>query len=619
MKNLFLGFAFLFSFVLKAETQIPILKTFNGINIVTLNLAGKDFTFILDTGSNVNFIDPEHMEYLTRNNLFTLDEKLDSKVNTFNSSVNSKGGILKFKLNDLDFAPMITNLMPNKRFTEKLDGVNCCDGILGAPFLKQYPTLYDLNKKIITINPTAKTIADLKEKISFAIVGRDAIILDCKEDEKNYKLRLDTGSEIPLTFHTDFVQSERLFEKVYNKNKMFAPSFVKVDRSVCAKKLKLNLEAYLYTGDAGALSYKEVAGNLGAAALGSEYLIDYKKSVIALKSANNPIDLEGIVPVEINLFEKLPRTDLLQKMELYILNSCVSQDKSAENCFKKWCFIRGFVVDCPLPKSTDLKDLLEVYHQKSIDQYCSLPQLLSYYTKTDANITHPCLWKFHNEIKWNTYFNGIDSKNLAPALPSDTKMQAYFFNDQEKFTKNFYCYALKEKLFKESELPIHLFALSINGISFGKKNYREYIKWQKTKTGLACMKTVIDFFTNNENLDFDLKLLYGAKYGILINEVTHLGDGVKNTIKDTPNEERYEENIDRTLNHERLHVLFSENKDVQKKIKEMVNKLNPADLEAFKTKHPSYDFSNKEILWREYFSYQYEENLSKLLEDFFKK
>lgn len=601
-----------FSFSLKAETSLPILRNISSLVIVEIKISDKPYKFLLDTGSNVNFIDPDVVEELKKANALEMDSTLNTDVSTFNQKITSLGAKLSLKINDLSFNQMPTNIMKNKRFNTVQDGLDCCDGILGSPFLKQYPLKYDLIKNAITFSPASTQ--GFQYQLPFEIRGRDVLVLNCSNSKVSFPLRLDTGSEIPLTFHTHFVKENRFFEKIYEINNMFAPSFLNLKKTICGP-LEFSTEAYLYTGQSGALAHREVAGNLGPKVLGDEYIIDYQKKIIWLKNNKQSIDLEGVLGAEVDAFRPTSRADMIQRMEFFVLKSCVEKDQNSEECFKKWCDIRK-IEKCPTPKSTDIEELIKAFHFNRLDQTCPLPQLRDMYTNgNDLFSNHPCQWKRYIENRFSTHSRIIQSHVYQAKITSDNITKAIAINNQEEFTQNFYCYGVKEKLFKSEELPLPLFSLSIKGISFSKKAYSDYLKWKKSKPGLVCLQAVKSFFNVDQVSDFPLKSLEKNQYGIVVNELTLLGDGVKNM---NPNDaqDMFTKNFTSTLNHERLHTFFASHPKIKKLLKDHIKKLDKKTIEDFKSKHPSYNFSNEEIFLREFFAYSYEQDMSKIFTDF---
>lgn len=612
MKNFLFLFFIIFSGVINAFT-LPITHQLNGLIVIELKLHSElpTYRFLLDTGSNVNFLNPEVAKSLNEKNIFQFQEALNTNVTTYNSVIKSLGGTLSIKLDNgnqkLDFIEMPTNIMQNNRFQKQDDGFDCCDGILGAPFLKKYPWLVDLEKNIFTFNPTKST--DLKYSVPFTLEGRDVIVLTCSDKNKNVlTLRLDSGSEMPLTIHSNFVRDQRLFEKIFEMNFMFAPSFVEI-KSINCHDFNLETEAYLYTGRSGALAHREVTGNLGPKVLGPKYLVDYNKKMIWLSNRKNPVDLVGAVGAPIDLFRNIGKKDILDRFEFLVLKSCVESDKSSEYCFKHWCELRE-IKNCPIPASTKIEDMILAFHGKHFDQHCAYPQVIDMYTNSaDILKPHPCQWKKYLSSQKNNPVEKINSNSFPHPLPNEDLVQTEAIVDQEVFTQNFYCYGLKEKLFKENELPLELFSLSIKGISFSKNSYQSYLSWlDKDKVGKNCKSRLKTFFNIESPASF--KWENEKKQGLVINKITLLGDGVGPTIK------KYQENLSITLNHERLHLLYANQPKLKKLVAQKIKSTPNEQIEAFKKAHPSYDFSNENIFWKEFFSYSYEKNIEQVIKDF---
>lgn len=612
----FLSALFSLNIFANAALNIPIKHQLNGLVVIELKLHPElpPYNFLLDTGSNVNFLNPDVARALSEKNVFLFNERLNTNVTTFNSVIKSLGGTLNFNLQKLSFTEMPTNIMQNKRFQKELDGFDCCDGILGAPFLKKYPFLIDLEKNLFTLKANKST--DLKYSLKFELKGKDVIVLKCEKEKNLFPLRLDTGSEVPLTFHSSFVRDNRIFEKIYEANSVFAPSFVEVKKAFCGK-LELETEAYLYTGKSGALAHEEVAGNLGPKVLGKKYLIDYDKKIIAFQASKTPIDLMGVMGIQIDLFRNIGKKDILDRFEFLVLKSCTEADKTPDHCYARWCELRG-VKNCPIPASNKLEDMILAFHGKNFDQHCAYPQVIDMYTNADEILKpHPCQWKKYLAERKLDNTRKLEPKEFAHSLLHEEFIDARSIVNQESFTQNFYCYGIKEQLFKKNELPLELFSLSVKGISFSKKAYDQYLNWLTNKAdGKKCLNELKTFFNTEKIAAFNIEA--GKSHGLAINEITLLGDGAGPKGGDMANglTDKLYLNFLITLNHERLHLLYANEPKLKDLVAQKIKSLKPEELEAFKKEHPSYNFSDPDVLAREFFSYTYEKNFGKVLEDF---
>ncbi len=617
-KFLTIFFSLISSTILFANTPLvqPIKHQLNGLVVIELKLHSDlpAYLFLLDTGSNVNFLNPDVARQLNDKNLFQFKEELNSNVTTYNSVIKSLGGTLSFNLDKFNFSQMPTNIMQNKRFQKELDGFDCCDGILGAPFLKQYPFLIDLDKNTFTLD--VKKNKDLKYSLKFDLKGKDVIVIKCDQNKNHFSLRLDTGSEMPLTFHSNFVQKNRIFEKIYEINNVFAPSFVQFNKAFCGK-LEIETEAYLYTGKTGALSHEDIAGNIGPKVLGQKYLIDYNAKKIYFAESKTPIDLSGVLGIKVDLFRNIGAKDILDRFEFLVLKSCTEMDKSSENCFSRWCEMRD-IKNCPIPASQKLEDMILAFHGKNFDPHCAYPQVIDMYTNASEILQpHPCQWKKYLAQKKLNRTTNLDTNSFINPFPHEIHTEASRTVNQEQFTQNFYCYGIKENLFKKAELPPALFSLSIKGISFSKKAYEQYTTWLKTnRDGKSCAEDLKSFFNADDIQNYTFEK--NKTHALVINEITLLGDGAGpkgGNAKSGLNDKLYE-NFLITLNHERLHLLFATMPELKKLIADKVNSLTRDELEAFMKEHPSYNFAERDVLLREYFSYKYEKNINKLLEDY---
>lgn len=159
------------------------------------------------------------------------------------------------------------------------------------------------------------------------------------------------------------------------------------------------------------------------------------------------------------------------------------------------------------------------------------------------------------------------------------------FKDPKEFFATTYCYFNYQGLVDTKELTPELFEKFVKGGSLQIQFWKDYQKWLKTKDGQSCAKIV----GQAKGIAIQKK----HKYAILLNEKAILGEMKPYAFE-------------RTLNHERLHIIFSKYKNKQINILNKWNTLTIKEQDQFKQYHKGYNFEDLDILMREYLSYSYE-------------
>ena len=62
------------------------------------------------------------------------------------------------------------------------------------------------------------------------------------------------------------------------------------------------------------------------------------------------------------------------------------------------------------------------------------------------------------------------------------------------------------------------------------------------------------------------------------------------------------------VNHERLHIVFAEDKTIAGRVRAEWQGLSEAERDDFKKKHGSYDFKDEQVLLKEYFSFTHQDH-----------
>jgi hypothetical protein len=576
--------------------ELPIIKAVGALIITKVKIADKDYKFLIDTGSNANFIHPSAGKDL-RKLMQRVPEK-DTFVNTFGGRQKSEAYKFSFHIDGLKFTDMLSYAMNTKKFNEVQDGVDCCDGILGMDFLKKYPIEIDIKKKKIRVFSKKRTYDGWK-RLPIEIKGKNVITFKCSVNGDSFNFRLDSGNEVPVIFHTHMVDQLMLREQMFSQGYQGGglPFFDLNNVNCGGVKAKSLIGTYFY-GSKGALAHKFVDGNVGAHILGSRYILDLKNENIWVKTAplkfNFPGKLYKYIPDF--KFSKGHRSNIDQAVAL-IVNSCAQSDPFQE-CVRKLCSIEQKKL-CVFKETRRNFDDFVKYQYPIQTRDCSIPRLVKElrYKPVQYNF---CWYKL-SEVNQSYYPKKFKKVKLKGHLSMfDSQVSVLEVTNPVKLTRDFYCYALSQGIISKTSLPASMFGLSVKGLTLSRKNVGNYEKWLKTKEGLSCQSVVEG--TIGERPDPKLGKYFSKNYLALVNPFTILGDGVR----------YYNVSYALTLNHEILHAIYSISPKAKTMAKKMWSALSKEDKESFKKKHPSYNFKDENILYREYFAYFYETQTEKL-------
>lgn len=312
---------------------------------------------------------------------------------------------------------------------------------------------------------------------------------------------------------------------------------------------------------------------------------------------------------------------VLQKIEVISLKSCAEQTiagsdlEKINHCLAKRCEIGK--LKCPAMTKTDLSaagadDMLGrvsvAWLKPREKDDCSIEKFKD---EMGERIETPtACWKAWTTehakagkvMKMKSIAVAEKLKELkAPKLAIDNKIAFYEPPNPETFINTAYCYFIFEKVARFESLPIDQFPYAALGASFSLSRRGEFKTWLKDDpVGRSC-KSIVKVFSGEE--PSDLHDVGGGKKNILIiNPVAALTGGM----------EEYKKALATDLNHERLHIIFSEDRKIQSKIKAEWTSLTDAEKEKFKKEHTSYDFSDENVLLKEYFSYSRQSHPEKL-------
>ncbi|CAM6005650.1 unnamed protein product [Sphagnum balticum] len=330
-----------------------------------------------------------------------------------------------------------------------------------------------------------------------------------------------------------------------------------------------------------------------------------------------------ILHSQMNYITWLSRTpedagSVLEKMEVLNMKACVENSRNTDNLLKR-------VNDCvqarcalsSLPcRKLVLKDLVSPTHDPLLLTImawtANAPDLFETCSPTklrDEFIDHlqeptPC-WRRvylsrpsnHASLKLvelrpralPTLFN-------APTLNVDEKIIFQKAISPRSFIQKAYCYSVFQKAAGYTAIPIDQFAYATQGATISRKTLPSYRAWLEDKEGEACDK-LVKMFTGSDAARFDNGTV-NKKFLLIINPLAAIGGGL-DTIK---------ANLATDINHERLHIIFSENKPVQIAARDAWVRLSPAEKTKFKTRHPQYDYSEENTTLREFFAYSHQEH-----------
>lgn len=195
--------------------------------------------------------------------------------------------------------------------------------------------------------------------------------------------------------------------------------------------------------------------------------------------------------------------------------------------------------------------------------------------------------------KMMTIKKGLTTEELlkqAPALKIDSSIQTTIINDPNHFTSQYYCLAIYNDVVSEAQVPADIFPYVVYGFSFNTKSLSTYKKWLSSKAAKPCVESL-------RALGLTPSPLTGKKeFNIILNPITFLENGTEEAFLDI---------AIRNYNHERLHAIYSSEK-AQTKVAKLWKSLTKGEQDQFKSEHLHYNFNNKDILYREFFSFTFE-------------
>lgn len=601
MKILFFRLALICIFSLSAQSKsltLKIVKNVGALVIVEVPLGQNKAQFLIDSGSNATFIDPTSIAKL--GDSIKRDKGLDKTVNTFSGKKKSLGYRLTLRLDMFQYLGLESYAMNTKKFKKKLDGIDCCDGILGANFLKKYPVEINLLKKQVTIHQTSKQVSKGFNSLPISIRGKDTIVVSCKVAKKNFDIRLDSGNEVPIVFQKRGIAKFRLQSSIDQAGfKGVGLPFFKLNSLECGKHKFEDLSSTFYLTNSGALAHGSIDANVGAHLLGDHYIFDLSSEQIYFKNSYNAVSktIKSLKHYEVNLADidnTVGHISILDQALYLILNSCQQIDSNSE-CLNYLCLLEGD--NCAYGKDVSLIQGFYDFKYQKKSRKCGPRQLISELQSNPLNFNY-CWYKLYEE---NKVEDEAMSKLILPsrlkAIKTLENLNVYQVKSLKEFVQDYYCFYVYKKVINPKTLTPQYFPLSIKGGSYLKHEAQAYLDWSSSDEFKGCSDILYKALGVKASKNIITKDL------IYINTFTVIGDGVK----------KFKDNVDTVLNHESLHILYAKDKNMKKKAQDMWNALSAKEKDNFKKKHSSYDFSSLSTAYKEYFSYYYESRLDELL------
>lgn len=210
-------------------------------------------------------------------------------------------------------------------------------------------------------------------------------------------------------------------------------------------------------------------------------------------------------------------------------------------------------------------------------------------TCTVVGAKDACLQKM-SEIR-----KGLTTQDLlkqAPALKIDSSIQTTIIHDPSNFISSYYCLAIFNDVVSIDQVPADIFPYVVYGFSFSTSSLKSYSKWLKTKPALKCINSLKTLGLKPVVISSD------KQSNIILNPVTFLENGTQDAFLDT---------AVRNYNHERLHAIYAFEK-AKIKVAQLWKSLTKGEKDQFKSEHVNYNFKNTDILYREFFSFTFEQH-----------
>lgn len=226
------------------------------------------------------------------------------------------------------------------------------------------------------------------------------------------------------------------------------------------------------------------------------------------------------------------------------------------------------------------------------DSQTITPQQLDQFIINTCSVLSPkekCFQKMSDIRK------GLTTSDLlkqAPALKIDSTIETTVIKDPSHFISNYYCLAIYNEVVTIDQVPADIFPYVVYGFSFSTASLKSYSKWLTTQSALPCINSL-----KAQGLK-PLSITSDKQSNIILNPVTFLENGTDEAFLDT---------AIRNYNHERLHAIYALEK-AKIKVSKLWKSLTKGEQEQFTSEHLNYNFKNTDTLFREFFSFTFEQN-----------
>jgi hypothetical protein len=196
--------------------------------------------------------------------------------------------------------------------------------------------------------------------------------------------------------------------------------------------------------------------------------------------------------------------------------------------------------------------------------------------------------------------SGMSLEKLVPQFDASkigTDVKIEIISNPSQFISNYYCFVEFLNLQTSKDFEPDLFAYATNGFSFNKSEVQKYNKWLNSNKAKNCKLNLSKIKIKPTKIKSTHSKI------IVLNPISFFEFGA--------DEEFYIKAL-HTFNHERLHILFSTQK-ASNKIEKLWKELTAGEKDRFIAEHGSYNFKNNSILYREFFSYTFENDYDKAL------
>jgi hypothetical protein len=223
-------------------TELPIINNLNNFIIIKVEIDGKNFNFLFDTGSMISLISEKVVGDTRKFKKISLTDGSgkDEKVNTVKKD---------FKLNNILFKEIGFAVID----FEHLNKYSCIqiDGILGANAIRLANWQINPSKAILKLSDVPFIVDSNAIEIDLKFYNGLLPLIEFTFGGENFLTLLDTGYSSTLSINKDFYSSSEKFKKLpsYSGSGIFSGTYKKlIEQKI--KKVEIdsiNLDTHLFT------------------------------------------------------------------------------------------------------------------------------------------------------------------------------------------------------------------------------------------------------------------------------------------------------------------------------------------------------------------------------------